>query len=402
MVRKLVSKVLLIIASLAFLQIIGTILLARNLPKQDMGFYRLLLTLIDLGVILGTIGIEHSLVRFFSSASVGIEEYNWKMFIKKFLLASSLIAISISVIYAFIYKLSIPAIFFLTISITMISSILIFSSFLRAKEKYGLAIFFSRNIFLIFFILLTVIYALKCITIKNVIASYLVSAVLANMLAVSYFLKKTKNGNKIIPPSILKNGLYYFGIGVALLILLQTGNLIIGKVLSFRELAIFTVVASVMRLFEFAQDASYYVLTPHLNKSVNRSLKEIFLKLFCTGLLISLFYVIFAKPLVHFLFRGLYDEGLYLIPYFIGIGFVRTLFTLPASIIGGRSSAEALKNQLFITSLAALLNLGLSFTLINILQLKGVAIANLTSWVLLLSASLFLTRKYITPINTRE
>ena len=281
MVKKLVSKVFLIIVSLAFLQIIGTILLARNLPKQDMGFYRLLLTLIDLGVIFATIGVDYSIVRFFSSAAICIEDYNWKLFIKKLLLLSSLIAISLSVIYGLIYQLSIPNLCFLTITITMVSSIFIFSSFLRAKEKYGLAIFFSRNIFLIFFIFLILIYTLKCVTIKNVTLSYLVSTILANLLAISYFVKKTKNGNKIIPPSIFKNGLYYFGIGVAMLTLLQTGNLIIGKVLSFRELAIFAVVASVMRLFEFIQDAAYYVLAPHFNKFVKKSLIKICLKAEC-------------------------------------------------------------------------------------------------------------------------
>jgi O-antigen/teichoic acid export membrane protein len=189
---------------------------------------------------------------------------------------------------------------------------------------------------------------------------------------------------------------------VALLILLQTGNLIIGKILSFKSLAVFAVTASVMRLFEFVQDAAYHVLAPHLNKSANKSLKKVFLKLFLTGLLVSLFYLVFAKPLIHLLFRGLYDEGLYLVPYFIGIGFIRTLFTLPASIIGGRSSAKALKNQFYITALAALLNLGLSLILINFWQLKGVAMANLISWIFLLIASFFSTQKYLFPNSIKE
>jgi O-antigen/teichoic acid export membrane protein len=284
----------------------------------------------------------------------------------------------------------------------MVSSALIFSSFLRAKEKYGLAIFFSRNIFLIFFIILLIIYTLNLISITNVILGYLLSAILANCLVVYYFIKNIKNGDKTIPTSIIKNGLYYFGIGVALLILLQTGNLIIGKMLSFKDLAVFAVIASVMRLFEFIQDAAYYVLAPHLNKSTNKSLGKIFLKLLLTGLLVSLFYIVFAKPLIHFLFRGLYDEGLYLVPYFIGIGFIRTLFTLPASIIGGRSSTQALKNQFYITALAALLNLGLSVTLINFWQLRGVAMANLISWIFLLIVSFLSTQKYLFPNSMEE
>jgi O-antigen/teichoic acid export membrane protein len=208
MIKKVVSKVFLIIISLAFLQIIGTILLARTLPKQDMGFYRFLLTLIDLGVVWATIGIDHSLVRFFSSASTHIEEYNWKIFIKKILLLSALIAIAISIIYALIYKLSFITICFTSVSIIMVSSALIFSSFLRAKEKYELAIFFSRNIFLIFLIILLTIYALNLISITNVILGYLLSALLANCLVAYYFIKNIKNGDKTIPAAIIKNGLY--------------------------------------------------------------------------------------------------------------------------------------------------------------------------------------------------
>ena len=402
MVRIRISRVFVIISFVALLQISGTILLARNLPKADMGFWRLLLTLIEMGTLFGLLGIDHSFVRFFSPASVSIQEYDWKSFLNKFFILSSAIIFIVSAIAASIYKLSLPLTLFLIISAIMSVSVFIFASFLRAKQKYELAIFFSRSNFLIFFIIFMVIYALKAITLKTLAISYLFSIAIANIVIIHYLLKKTPNGTRPIPRAVLINGLYYFGMGIAIILMLQLGNLTIGKILSYKDLAVYVVIASVMRLFEFIQDSSYYVLAPHLNQESNIPFKKIFSVIFLVGLITSFLYLLFAKSLVHILFAGLYDEGLYLVPFFIGIGFVRTLFVLPASIIGGKSSEAVLKNQFLLTCAAASLNFVLILVFITKWQLRGVALANLISWSLLFIASLFLTKKYIVFTDTNE
>ena len=402
MVRKRISQVFIIITSVAFIQIFNTILLARTLSKHDMGFWRLILTLSEVGTLLGVLGIDNSFVRFFSSPLVSIQQYDWKTFLKRFFLISLLITLITSAIAYFIYNLTPVFTLFLLTLIMMLISVFIFASFLRAKQKYELAIFFSRSNFLIFFALFMVIYILKTVTLNKVLICYFVSAIMANLITVCYCLKKIPNGTDPIPRSVFKNGLYYFGMGLAILFMLQTGNLVIGKFLSYADLAVYSVNASIMRLFEFIQDSSYYVLAPHLNQAKNFSSKKIFSVLFFLGLVSALLYLAFAKQLVHFLFGGLYDEGAYLIPFFIGIGFIRTLFVLPASIIGAKSSEAILKNQVLITSAAAALNLVLAVIFIHTWQLKGIAAANLISWGALFVAALFLTRKYIIFTDTNE
>ena len=73
MLKKNISQVFIIIVSIALLQITGTILLARALPKPDMGLLRLVLTIVELASLISLMGIDYSLVRFFSSSEMSFD-----------------------------------------------------------------------------------------------------------------------------------------------------------------------------------------------------------------------------------------------------------------------------------------------------------------------------------------
>jgi len=178
------------------------------------------------------------------------------------------------------------------------------------------------------------------------------------------------------------------------MITLKASYLFIGKMLSYKDIAIYAVIASTMRLFEFEQDASYYVLVPHLNTKKHISFKRVLGLLLSIGLVTALIYILFGKTIVHLFFKGLYDTGIYLIPLFIAIGFIRLIYVLPASIISGRGSEDILRKYFYFTMLFSIINIGLFYVFIPKWGLKGAAIASAVTWAMLLITGSLLTKKH--------
>lgn len=395
MIKRAVSRVFIVISSIAFLQVAATIILARNLSKAEMGLYRLALTIAELGTLVSLMGIDHAFVRFFSRPKTSPAEYNWKAFLKSFSFANIISIFVIAFIFSFIYKFPIFIGIAIIILPAMLSSVFIFSSFLRARQKYELSALFGRMNFLIFFFFLATFYLFKRISLVNAIFCYSLAAILANGAIIYYVFRRMPCGEKPLPLSVSKTGFYYFGIALATAFILQTSYLFIGKMLSYKDLAVYAIITSIMRLFEFTQDSTYYVLAPHLNTKTNIAAKKLFSTLLLLATGIALVYLIFGKMAVHFFFKGLYDEGSYLIPFFIGIGMVKTLYVFPASIIGGRTSEPTLRNQFYITGAAAVLNVLLTYIFVNKWGLAGAANANLITWSILFIMAFYSTKKHI-------
>lgn len=395
MLKRRIFRVFIIVAGIAVFQVLGTIILARNLGKSEVGLYRLILSIIEVAVIGSLAGIDQSLVRFFSSPNIFLASYNWAGFVKRFFLAISLpVVVLLALILGLTYKLGFPGILFIILSSSVIVLILILASFLRSTENYEIAVFFSRMHFLLFFLFICGLLLTKNLSYTLVLSGYILSLAASVSISVYYCLKYLPQGSEKINLSVVKNGLYYFGIGLAIMSIINMGNLFIGKLLSYRDLAIYAVIASLMRLFEFVQVSSYHVLAPYFNRQKRIPVGRIIFSLAVAAVAIAVFYLSFGSLMVHYLFKGNYDEGIYLIPLFVAAGLLRTLYVMPASIIGGKCSQLILRRQFFVCCLVAAINAVLNMVLIRRFRLTGAALANLLSWALLLIASLFGTRNY--------
>lgn len=394
MVKRSISRVFVLIASIALLQIVSTILLARNFTKPEMGFYRLILTMIEYGSLLAIMGMDHSIVRFFSSAESIFSQYNWKKFLGFFSTPLFLISFAFILLMSAAYKLKLEISILIFISIILTSFAGLLSSFLRAQKKYTLSTFLGRMNFLIFFAAVLLLLVLKNLSVTKTLFAYLISLLIALSILKNYTFNKMPSGKLNLPSSIFRNSSYYFGIGLALITMIQAGNFFIAKMLSLKDLGVYAVIFGIMRLFEFTQDSIYYVLVPALNAKKHIPAKTIFLALLLIGIIIGFFYLAAGGLIVHWLFSGRYDEGIPLIPLFVITGIIKTLLILPTSIIGGKSSEQTLRRQCYLFILTALVNIALIIVFIRQWQLKGVVLANLVSWMLLLLFSTIGTKKY--------
>ena len=184
MLKKLISRVFMIISCIAALQILGTVILARNLEKSDMGLFRLVLTIAEIGSILSILGIDSALVRFLSTPEAPFKKYNWKSFLSYFSLFILFISTLISEIMSHIYKLSIFTTLGIFALVIMLGSTLIFSALLRANHKYELSMLLGRLNFVIFFFLLMTLYFFKGMSFNTAFASYLLATILSNLFFV--------------------------------------------------------------------------------------------------------------------------------------------------------------------------------------------------------------------------
>lgn len=395
--KKNIIRVFIIISLLAAFQITNTFILARNLSKSDVGLFKILTIMGELACIIGLVGMNDSFVRFFSRKSPA--NYNWKSYSTSVLLLCSLLSLGIVAGISIFYALNIWLAIALAIIVIAGLVIRLFTALLRSQRHYELTTFLERMNSIPFFILLMLLLALGTLTLKNSILFYIASLIIAIFLVICAVFKKIPSGLEPVPRHLPKDGLLFFGIITTIIIMFNANQLFIAKMLSYKDVAIYAVILSVMRIFDLSVRALYYVFVPYLNTDKPIESFKIISFLIAIALAISIFYLLLGKSLIHFLFKGRYDEGVYLLPYFIGVGIFRILQTLPAGIVGGRAKGETLKRFFYFNCIGALLSIILNYIFISKWQLAGAALATLCTSAVMACFGFFVVKDYLFSRN---
>ena len=172
MLNKIITRVFLIILLVAALQFVSTMILARHLTKPEMGLYRLVISIVELGSMISVLGLDYSLVRFFSAPGVAFDRYDWKAFFRRYRVPMLVIITCVGLLAKFIYRFDWPVASFILILLVCLSSQNIFSSLLRADQRFILAIFSSRAYFVVFFLLLAALAIPGRITLPHTFTAY--------------------------------------------------------------------------------------------------------------------------------------------------------------------------------------------------------------------------------------
>ena len=346
----------------------------------QMGLFRIVLTVGEFIFVVSLLGIDASFIRFFSRYSPSL--YRWKRYVCMAIGLSALLACGLVLIAGKFYEFTPLVVSAVVIAVVLSITNRAFNSFLRAQKYFGQATFLERSSVLVFFGLLIILFAVKKLTFNSALFSYLFAAAVAVFWIIRISTRKIKSGKKALPSSIFKEGLIFFGILVTITIMLNANQLFIAKMVSYESLAVYTVTLSIMRVFELAVNALYYVFVPSLNNDKPIETGKIFAFLVTIGLLIGSFYFVAGKSMIHFLFQGKYDQGAELIPFFVGIGICRMLYIFPASIAGGRASKKSLRRFFYANCLAAIFGIILNYFFILRMGIKGAALATMYTWML--------------------
>jgi O-antigen/teichoic acid export membrane protein len=379
-IRKDVVAVFAIMALMSLFHITNTLILARNLSKPQMGLFRMVLTLAQFIFVISLLGMDASFIRFFSRKNPA--GYRWRPYLGKVLFFCAIPALILAFAAGSFYNLQGWYIFYLIAAILLSMANRLFTSLLKAKKYFAKATFLERSSSIFFFIFLIIFVASKGIYLNMVFLAYIISALLAVALIIFFAFRFLPSGKKPLPRHLPSNGLIFFGILATTIAMLNASQLFIAKMVSYQALAVYTVVLSVMRIFELSMNALYHVFVPSFNNDRPLEARRTIIFLLLIALAIGAFYFVLGGPLIHFLFQGKYDEGISLVPFFIGLGIMRILYIFPASIAAGRAKGKTLRRFFYFNCLAAVCGLFIHYFFIMKWQLEGAALATGLTWTL--------------------
>ena len=320
---------------------LGNLLLARILPAADYGAVSLLLSLIQVGAALGTLGLPTLVNRHRLRATAQLLRY-----------ASALgaLAMVVTVLLAsYFYDLTPAVLAVLTATTVMAALGRVAGAVLQSEERFGTSMVLTQ---IHNWLLLASVPVVLMQEQRSAIAVALVilcSYVLSSIAGWSLARQASERDGGALSLSLLRSeGLSAAGFGLAINIFFQLDRLVIGRLLSLEDLAVYAVVAAIAgSAFRMLQVGAGYTLTPRLRAVTARApaltlLRHEALIVFGLGLLATPLLLALTPWLVdRFLARHL-DSSLGLVIAVIAVGFVRLWEGFSAAVVNAIGSPREL------------------------------------------------------------
>jgi O-antigen/teichoic acid export membrane protein len=390
--------VLLVVLVSAALQVIMQMLLARNLSKTEVGLFSLLLGALPILSTVSLLGQDASIVRFLTRA--GEASYDVRGHVGRVLSLVIPLGALAGVAGAWFYGLGVGLGITLIALVVSQNAVTVIGSVLRASHRYELAMLGVR--------LPTIAAAIALLAVRlsgsmthDTTALVLAVAYVASALAVVARARGAiGRAHERVPRSVMKEGLFFFGLGISFSFMIAIDKLIIGKMMGYEELAVYASVFAIMRGFDFLFYSMNFVLMPRVNVVSDLRLKRLNLSIAGLAVVVAGAYLVLGDEIVNILYRGLYDEGSYLILPFVLSGVAKLFYSVPSSVIGGRLPRRALVQFMWFNLAGMGVNVVLDIVLIRAMGLAGAAVATAIAWGMRLAGGyvlMALNRSHLAP-----
>lgn len=331
----------LIMASIAVVQALNTILLGRYLSKAQFGLYGFVfLNIIYVLPYLFLIGQHTSIIRYFSSKN--LEDYDWRAYLKKFFfyIIPPLILVCYGIKHYYDFGWSL----FMFIVVGSLSDgfIKIISAMLRSRGKFNTAIVIERFHPLVFIMMLLGVILLGKVNF-NIVMVFKVLSIAAILPLVIYYVYRWDNGEKVVDNSIFKDGIRLWEISMTMVVIERVNTFFMPKLLGYENLALYSVLIAIMQIYEFSRISLFNVYSQKFAKGERISRKKLFFLLAGIATLISVFYLLFTNILLHILFNGKYVASMGLVVLFCLLGSIKIMYVFPACFLVGSSNSSQLK-----------------------------------------------------------
>lgn len=336
-----VIRIFIIVSSIAFIQAINSVFLGRILTKENFGVYSFLFAsivpLVTAAVLLGQ-GV--SIIRYFSKGN--FLEYKWKKYLKNTLtMILGLISV-VLIVVCIIYKMSFAYYFILLISIFSLVLLRMVACLLRSKGKFEQSTILQEIPPVIFLFLIGILILFKLSNLNTFLILKTTSYIVPFLVIICFFLLKMKEGAKEISRTIYTDGLFLWGISLTQIAMGRVDSFFIVKYLDFKALAEYSIISLFMAIFGFVSTAIWSVYSQKFSSSYEPKISRFLSKIIMISISIFLFYVLFGKFLLHFLFKGKYDSAIYLLLPFCTIGCLQLIYLYPACYFAGKSHTKTL------------------------------------------------------------
>ncbi len=373
-----VGRVLSIVVLGALLGILSQTLLARTLPKPEVGVISLLLGALPLLSSLSLLGQDLATVRFLSRTESGGSDV--RSHVRRVLLLVLPLGAAVGLVGARFYSLAGIAALAAVVLVVSQNSIAVTTSIPRARHRYERAMIGRWLPQIATGVGLAVLFALRLITFDTALITIIIAFASTALVYTVWQLRAVDSGAEPVPTSVMREGLFFFGIAVSFSVMVALDKVIIGKMLPYADLAVYATIFAVMKGFDFIFYSITYVLMPRVGAMETVSLKRLNASIAVVALVVATLYLLLGDDVVRLLFAGRYDQGIYLIAPFALSGILKLFYSVPSSIIGGRLPRAALRDFLWFNLAGIAVNVALDIVLIRAMGLLGAAVATAIAW----------------------
>ncbi|MBN1540763.1 oligosaccharide flippase family protein [candidate division KSB1 bacterium] len=341
---------------------IASIWLARSMSPKDFGEFSLMRSLILFIPTLAIWGQDIAITTFFARTYPG--RYRWFVVLRRVLIGSLIIGILATIVSGWIYHLKPYQLICLAFAVPASCSSLALASFFRAMGRYRFTVLMTSAFRGLFLIVVTVLWVTERLDIQSAVIGYTLT--LAVTAVINFFLayKFLPVGKEEVSPQLHRTGLIYMGIGLTVNILISLDALMISRVLGHEALALFSAAVVPAQMFAILSRAAKIVWVPEFGRNTRVRMNSYGRWVIICAFALMLTMTVAARPILHVLYHGKYDDGSLLLQLLAVAGMLRLVYGLSSSFIIGRCSERALIVHLVMTCTVLLLYVpGLYFAL---------------------------------------
>jgi len=357
-----------IIGIIAIFQLINNVILGRHLEKEQFGQYSFVFLNISgvLPIIL-LFGHNSSLLRYFSSKD--FLKYQWKKYLLKS--SSKIIPLLIPLMLGIKIFYNLDWFWFW---MGVISSFIMYftnliSSLLRSKGYFLITTLLERAHSIIFSLLLSIlVFYFNFFNIKTISISKLISySVAIPIILLMLFI--WKEGTLKIDKKIFKNNIAFWELNLSVIVLSSIDSFFIAKILSFQELALFSITLTVLQLYEFARISLFHIYSQKFSQDNSINIIKFNRILIIITISLFTFYMASTSFILNLLFHEKYTLTLSQLILFCLYSSINFLYLLPSCYVIGQSSNRDLRFMLGIN----LSSIGIKIGLIMLLSGNGLS-----------------------------
>ncbi len=317
------------------MQIVSNVLLGRGLSKDDFGKFSFIINnIIPVFSVLFVFGQTSTILRLFSSRS--IYEYQWKKIFSSFLAIIFIPLAAGTWIVAYYYQLSITLSVILLVGAFLSCCMNMLAGIFRSQGRFNTAVFIERAHAAIFFIFLLYTYFVLNHNDLTTATLLKIGSFIIILPLLLYILVKWKEGPRQIKKNDVMQGLTLWEMSVSVIVLIKINAFFIVKILDYKELALYTIIASIMIIFDFARDAIFSVYSQKFAKIKSFNSKKVIMIIIIISLALSLFYMLSTNLILQILFDGKYSASLLLVFLFCVINILNFLYVIPSCYFLGQ------------------------------------------------------------------
>ena len=361
-------------AGLSIITLSATALLFRQLPAADAGTLALVLALVEILSLLGLLGQNVVITRRYSKLDP--QGYSWKDDLRTITLMAVPIVMIGVLVASIIYDLELAALAYIGYASAVLVPTLALIWMLNAHGRYVWSSLLIRlpNTLLAVPALL-ILLAPSMTNLNSILGLHAFVLLIVPLLSLWLARSNIKSGPIRIGSIERRQGLYFLASQASLLLSFQGVIAVAGALLSPGRLAVFAAVAILFRTFKLARNILSMVIPPEIIREEHPSYSRMFAGTVIIASVGGLLTQLLGPQLVHFLYRGKYDDGTFLIFWMAFAGALLVLGVLPRSYILAKLEWARLRPFILVQISVMLAVLLAGIWMVLRFELLGVALA---------------------------